>query len=139
MGADIPLHERLSAHGVRRTPQRVAILRTLAETSRAVGAAEVHRSARAHCAELGLTTVYRTLIALSDAGLVDVIDHHDGEATYRLCGERHHHHLVCEGCREVIELPECDLREIERAIATEHGFQIDSHELSFYGRCSACR
>ena len=133
------LIERLGERGLRRTPQRAAVLEALEHESRALGAAEVHRMAKTLCPELGLSTVYRTLWALSQSGLVDVIGHHEGEATYRLCGERHHHHLVCEGCREVVELPECDLRDIEGTIAANHGYRVDGHALSFYGRCAACR
>ena len=133
------LIERLGERGLRRTPQRSAVLEALEHESRALGAAEVHRMARTHCPELGLSTVYRTLWALSQSGLVDVIGHHEGEATYRLCGERHHHHLVCERCREVVELPECDLSAIEESIASSHGYRVDGHALSFYGRCAACQ
>ena len=57
----------------------------------------------------GLATVYRTLALLSDAGVVDVLSHHSGEQCYRLCGEAHHHHLVCERCHRVVEVEKCDL------------------------------
>lgn len=130
---------RLGERGLRRTPQRIAVLEVLEHESHALSAADVHRQARGHCPELGLSTVYRTLWAFSRSGLVDVIGHHDGEANYRLCGERHHHHLVCEGCRAVVELPECDLSVIEGEIARDHGYRVDGHALSFYGRCGDCR
>lgn len=131
--------DRLRARGLRRTPQRVAVLRALGDEDHALSAAEVHRLARAHCSELGLSTVYRTLWALTRAGLLDTIGHHEGEATYRLCSERHHHHLVCSACRRVEELPECDLSDLEGAIAREHGYRVDGHALSFYGLCAGCR
>jgi len=128
----------LADRGLRRTPQRVAVLRAL-DDGRALSAQAVHVRAREHCPELGLSTVYRTLIALTDAGLLDSIGQHDGEATYRLCGGHHHHHLVCTSCRRVEELEECDLTPIERRIATQHDFQVDGHTLTFHGLCGTCR
>ncbi|MBI2683892.1 MAG: transcriptional repressor [Actinobacteria bacterium] len=139
MASTARLFERLAERGLRRTPQRAAVLRALDAESCALGAHGVHVRAKDFCPELGLSTVYRTLWALSQAGLVDVIGHHEGEATYRLCGEAHHHHLVCAGCRQVVELEECDLSEIQRSIGVAHDFDVEGHELSFYGRCAACR
>ena len=131
--------ERLGERGLRRTPQRVAVLRALEADTHARSAADIHLRARKLCPEVGLSTVYRTLWSFSQAGLVDVIGHHEGEATYRLCGERHHHHLVCGVCRQVVELGDCGLGELQEAIARDHGYVVDGHELSFYGTCAACR
>lgn len=128
----------LADRGIRRTPQRVAVLTAL-EGGHALSAQEVFTRARATCPELGLSTVYRTLVALTDAGLLDTIGQHEGEATYRLCGGAHHHHLVCTNCRRVDELSECDLSRIEKRIARDHGFRIDGHTLTFHGLCGACR
>lgn len=106
---------------------------------RALSAQEVHERARGECAELGLSTVYRTLVSLADSGLIDAIGQHEGEATYRLCSGRHHHHLVCRECRRVIELSRCDLSPIEAEIARDHDFDVDGHSLTFHGVCAGCR
>jgi Fur family ferric uptake transcriptional regulator len=131
--------DRLKARGLKRTPQRVAVLKALGGGDHALSAAEVYRLARDHCPELGLSTVYRTLWALNEVGLLDTIGHHDGEATYRLCSERHHHHLVCSGCRRVEELPECDLSTLEASVGDEHGYRVEGHTLSFFGLCADCQ
>lgn len=128
----------LRQHGFRRTPQRVAVVHAL-EDGRALSAQEVHRRAREACPELGLSTVYRTLIALTDAGMLDAIGQHEGEATYRLCSGHHHHHLVCRSCRRVIELSRCDLSPIEAEISQEHDFDVEGHTVTFVGRCADCR
>jgi len=129
----------LADRGIRRTPQRVAVVRALEGRSEAMSASEVLREARAHCPELGLSTVYRTLDALNEVGLLDAIGRHDGEATYRICGGGHHHHLVCSRCRRVVVLPNCDLSAAEAQVAREHGFRVDGHTLSFHGVCADCR
>ena len=128
----------LTERGLRRTPQRMAVIRAL-DGGHALSAQEVFARARETCPELGLSTVYRTLLALADAGLLDAIGQHDGEATYRLCGGAHHHHLVCSQCRVVEELSECDLSPIEGQIAADTGFRVDGHTLTFYGVCRECQ
>jgi Fur family ferric uptake transcriptional regulator len=128
----------LRENGLRRTPQRVAVMHAL-QGGRALSAHEVHARAQGECAELGLSTVYRTLVSLADAGLIDTIGQHEGEATYRLCSGHHHHHLVCRECRTVIELSRCDLSPIEAEIAEDHDFEVDGHSLTFHGMCSTCR
>jgi len=127
----------LRDHGLRRTPQRRAVLDALMG-GRAMSAQEVHEAARVTTPELGLSTVYRTLITLSEAGVVDAIGQHDGEATYRLCSGGHHHHLICDTCRRVVELSECDLTAVQDAIAAEHGFSVTGHSLTFHGVCGDC-
>lgn len=116
----------------------MAVLRAL-DGGHALSAHEVFARARTSCPELGLSTVYRTLVALTDAGLLDAIGQHEGESTYRLCGGHHHHHLVCAECRRVEELSECDLSPIEERIASDTGFRVDGHTLTFHGLCRECR
>lgn len=130
--------EALQRTGLRRTPQRMAVLRAL-QGGRALSAHEVHERARGECPEVGLSTVYRTLVSLAEAGLIDPIGQHEGEATYRLCSGEHHHHLVCRSCRRVIELSRCDLSPIEAEIARDHDFDVDGHSLTFHGLCAECR
>ena len=50
--------------------------------------------------------------------------HHRGEACYRLCGEGHHHHLVCSGCHRVVELGDCELDPWLTDLTAEHGFTL---------------
>ncbi|CAB4334435.1 unannotated protein [freshwater metagenome] len=53
---------------------------------------------------IGLTTIYRSLQSLVNDKIVDVLRRDDGEAIYRLCGEAHHHHLVCKSCGDTVEI-----------------------------------
>jgi Fur family ferric uptake transcriptional regulator len=90
-------------------------------------------------ARVGLATVYRTLATLAENGVVDTLMHHRGEACYRLCGEGHHHHLVCSGCHRVVELGGCELDPWLADLAAEHGFALEGHTVEVSGRCPACR
>lgn len=120
------------------TPQRVAVLGAL-DGGRAMSAQEVHQAALDECPDMGLSTVYRTLLRFADAGVVDQIGQYEGEATYRRCSGEHHHHLVCDRCRAVIELSDCQLAYSHDSIAAEHGFDVHGHSVTFHGICHTCR
>src|SRR5579862_6426477 len=56
---------------------------------------------------LGRATVYRTVEVLLKEGLLDRVEFADGTHRYRVCGERHHHHVTCTRCHRVIEVETC--------------------------------
>ena len=131
-----PLLER---HGVRPTPRRIEVLAELSLERDDATAQELWSRLRQGNSTTGLATVYRTLALLSDAGVVDVLSHHNGEQCYRLCGEAHHHPLVCDRCHRVVEIEGCDLGEWMDRAAARHGFSATGHRVEVSGLCSDCR
>jgi Fur family transcriptional regulator, ferric uptake regulator len=128
----------LAARGVRATPRRVEVLTELVREPNDATAQGLHDRLRRRGKTVGLATVYRTLAVLAEQGIVDVLSHRHGELCYRLCGEGHHHHLVCSGCHRVVELGDCDLDAwLERAVAA-HGFRPTEHRLEVTGICADC-
>jgi Fur family transcriptional regulator, ferric uptake regulator len=121
------------------TRQRTAVADLLARVDGFRSAQELHELLRREGAAVGLTTVYRHLQALVDAGEVDVLRPGDGEAVYRRCGtDDHHHHLVCRLCGRSVEV---DGPEVERwleKVAASHGFVEVQHSVELFGTCAAC-
>ena len=69
-------HSRFSAllaeKGLRLTRQRESVAEAIVEAKGAFTAQELHDSLRASASDVGLTTVYRTLEILSEAGVVEL-------------------------------------------------------------------
>ena len=128
----------LTEHGLRPTRQRVAVLGALASRDDAT-AQQIHALLVDAGEHVGLATVYRTLASLTDSGVVDTLMHHRGETCYRLCGDGHHHHLVCSGCHRVVELGDCDLDPWLAGLAAQHGFAVEEHTVEVTGRCPSCQ
>ena len=80
------------------------VLSTLERAGGFASAQEVYKLMQREGEKIGLTTVYRSLQSLVDDKIVDVLRREDGEAIYRLCGEAHHHHLVCKSCGQTVEI-----------------------------------
>ena len=121
------------------TRQQVAIQAALDGAEGFRSAQELHASLRADGAGVGLTTVYRTLQSLAEAGEVDVLRTDDGESVYRRCdSDRHHHHLVCRSCGRSVEVEGPAVERWAERVASQHGFRDVSHTLEIFGRCADC-
>ena len=99
----------------------------------------LHQRLRRRRQRVGLATVYRALHDFAEAGVVDALPHSPGEACYRLCGEGHHHHLVCTSCHRVVEIGDCRVGGWLDQVAAAEGFVATGHSLEVVGLCEACR
>ena len=125
--------------GLRTTRQRTAVADVLSRIDGFRSAQDLHDLLRHEGASIGLTTVYRHLQALADAGQVDVLRTDDGEAVYRRCPtDAHHHHLVCRTCGRTVEVEGPAVERWADAVAADHGFSDVSHTLEIFGTCPGC-
>jgi Fur family ferric uptake transcriptional regulator len=125
--------------GVRVTRQRTAVADALERVDGFRSAQDLHDMLRRDGASVGLTTVYRHLQALADAGQVDVLRTDDGEAVYRRCPTAdHHHHLVCRSCGRSVEVDGPEVESWAARTAERHGFRDVSHTVEVFGTCGSC-
>ena len=122
----------------RRTRQRTAVDAILAGRDDFRTAQEIHDDLRRLGERVGLTTVYRTLQAMTESGELDVLRTADGETAYRRCSTGHHHHLVCRSCGRTVEVSGPAVEKWANAVAEQHGFRDVSHDLEIFGTCGNC-
>jgi len=128
-----------AARTQRSTRQRAAVSAMLDVLSEFRSAQEIHEQLRRTGDGIGLTTVYRTLQNLADAGEVDVLRTGTGEAVYRRCTTAdHHHHLVCRSCGLTVEIDGPAVETWAQRVAEQHGFSELSHTAEIFGLCSSC-
>ena len=123
---------------VRATRQRTAIAELLGGLNDFRSAQDIHHQLRSQGDGIGLSTVYRTLQTLAEAGEVDVIQTGDGESVYRKCSGVHHHHLVCRSCGHTVEVAGPAVEQWADKMADENGFSDVSHTLEIFGTCADC-
>ena len=125
--------------GYKITPQRRAILNTIALSHDHLTPAAIYEKVRVEHPDIGLVTVYRTLDILADLGLICEV-HAGGNCRSYLMRRpaEHHHHLICSECGAVEDFTDCALSQLEQRIAQQTNFEIDGHLLEFTGRCPAC-
>lgn len=123
----------------RSTRQRAAVAAALAQVDEFRSAQDLHDILKHQGDSVGLTTVYRTLQSLADAGEVDVLRTHDGEAVYRRCSTGdHHHHLVCRVCGKAVEVEGPAVEKWADSVAASHGFVDVDHTVEIFGTCAEC-
>lgn len=136
------LKEELKKKGYKLTPQRRAIVDTIiANEGKHLTAEEIYDEVKIACPEIGLATVYRTILLLEEMGIVYKLDLNDGCSRYELAhiNETHrHHHLVCNNCGKVIEVQDDLLEDLEVQIEKVYKFKILDHSVKFFGVCDCC-
>jgi Fur family transcriptional regulator, ferric uptake regulator len=131
---------KVAPTSMRITRQRAAVLATLGSADGFVSAQDLHALIRRRRGRVGLSTVYRTLSTLSDAGQVHVIRSESGESLFGHCSpaDSHHHHLRCRRCGRTTELSNDGLEEWVESVGNRHGFTNLTHECEVHGLCPAC-
>jgi Fur family transcriptional regulator, ferric uptake regulator len=125
--------------GLRPTRQRVAVIEALGGKERPITAQSLHREVGRRAGGPGLATVYRTLRAMAESGLVETFEAGEGEVGYKLCDAVHHHHLICDRCGQMVTIPSCEVEDWARVVARRRGFAVTGHRADIYGLCEKCR
>ena len=130
---------RLSEKGYRMTPQREMILSAIESSHDHVSAEEIYARVVAKYPHVNISTVYRTLELLKKLGMVYEINLGEGRIRYHAEGSGHHHHLVCQGCGQVIDIEEEGLSSLRDLLLRDYGFSADLRHLGIFGLCETCR
>ena len=126
----------LKSHQLRVTKIRLAILEALSKSA----AAQPYSQLQEQLSDFDRTTLYRTLLALIDKGLIHKALEENGETYYALCAtctthehQHDHVHFRCTSCGEVtcVHLSE----DIKIALPHLHIQQVD---ITAKGTCQAC-
>ncbi|MFN2147647.1 MAG: Fur family transcriptional regulator [Anaerolineales bacterium] len=134
------LAEALRARGYRVTAQRTIILETIAHMGGHLSAQQVYQEAQRRLPGLNLTTVYRTVESLQQAGMIDTFSTSLEPLQFALRDGTHPHaHLVCRSCGAIGELDAQQLVPLQNLVQREADFEIDIHHLTLEGLCAKCR
>jgi Fe2+ or Zn2+ uptake regulation protein len=127
----------LRDHGLRVTPQRLAVLRAVSDAPHATADA-VTESVRGEIGSISAQTVYDALGALTDKGLLRRIQPAGSPARYEDRVGDNHHHLICRVCERMVDV-DCAVGDAPCLQAAEDsGYEIDEAEVVYWGRCPDC-
>lgn len=130
----------LSKAGLRVSPGRLKVLRTVVHTHGHFAAEEIVKICRKSNLKVSRATVYRSMRELLEAGVIRETafgeKHQHFEHVY---DEKLHHHAHCIRCHGNIEFPDLHEDDRYRPILEKEGFKILGHEMHFYGICRKCQ
>jgi Fur family ferric uptake transcriptional regulator len=127
----------LRAAGLRRTTKRAAILTALADAQGHLHIGELVARLREAGAPHDYSTVWRTVLTLSDPGLAHV-PYDDGVPAYGL-SDRPHHHAVCTDCGTVVEIPASAMDHVVSAAQQATGLALADGGVHLSGRRPGCQ
>jgi Fur family ferric uptake transcriptional regulator len=122
------------------TEQRRLVLDALAGADDHVSAEEIFDRIRSEHPNVNMSTVYRTLEALEEAGIVYHSHLGHGMSQWHVELEHEgHQHLVCEECGTVQRIPLEAFLPYQRALFERYGFRADPRHFAVFGRCAGCQ
>ena len=128
---------KIRSHGGRVTSSRLSVIATIVESDGHISAEEIFDRVQLQNSDIHLSTVYRTLEALENIGVVEHVHLGHGKAVYHL-EEDLHQHLVCENCGAITEAPKDISKHLELELEARLGFHTRAHHFSILGLCKDC-
>lgn len=140
---DETIREYLSDRDIRYTGGRRAVVRALQIAGGPQSAAELHQLVRY---AIPLSSLYRSLATLEEAGLLSLHRGQGKVARYELAEwlSGHHHHVVCLECGAMGDFQlevqaEEQLLDLVANAGRKAGYQVRGHSLEVEGLCRSCR
>lgn len=135
----MPIAELFKKHGIKATPQRMAIYNMLLTTKQHPNVEMIYKALEKDYPTMSLATVYKTVDMLKKAGLIQELTDIAFTSRYD-ANTAPHPHIICLSCNRVddidVDLP-INYNLIE-SIDKITGFSTQSYQLYFYGYCPDC-
>jgi len=130
-------NDELKKAGLKVTLPSVKLLAILQNPdNQHVSAEEVYKILLEQHEEIGLATVYRVLNQFDDAGIITRHHFEGGKSVFELTQKKHHDHLVCLKCGNVVEFEDDVIETRQSDIAKAHNIKLTNHSLYLYGECN---
>ncbi len=129
----------LKTKGLSSTRQRKTILDEVFRNHNHFEADDIVEALRKKNSRVSRATVYRTLAHLESCKLIRKVDLGHGHSHFEhTFGHRHHEHLYCNNCGNLMEFNDPALEDRIEKIAASHGFTITNHAVQIFGICKKC-
>jgi Fur family transcriptional regulator, ferric uptake regulator len=126
------IEEACISRGMRMTGQRRVIARVIGNAHDHPDVEELYRRASKIDDKISISTVYRTVRLLEDAGIIERHDFREGRARYEQVPDEHHDHLIDLRTGKVTEFRSEEIEKLQEAIARKLGYKLVDHRLELY-------
>lgn len=126
--------------GGRLTSTRLAILEAVCDMTGHFIPEDLAHALERRGRQVSLTTLYRNMPLLVEAGIVDqTCISEGGPVRYERTVGQHHDHLICSRCGRKIEFSYPAIDVLQEEVARSHGFVLERHHLELIGVCPDCQ
>lgn len=131
----------LKTNTLKFTKQRELILKFLYENSEHYTPEDIYTLIKNENPDIniGIATVYRTLTLLEESGIASSISFGAQGKKYELGLKKHHDHLICTACGDIIEFFDETIETQQEQIADKFNFKMTGHTMKIVGLCENCQ
>ena len=134
------LAEQMEQRGLRSTSQRRLVCDVFFRSAGHHSVDDLLALVHKKDPKVGYATVYRTLKLLVECGLANERRFGDALTRFEVTDhERHHDHLICVGCDEIVEFEDREIERLQDELADRHGYILVRHKHELYGLCKSCQ
>ncbi len=123
--------ERCQALGMRLSRQRRAILELLWDCQEHLSARQIYDRLNRQGKDIGHTSVYQNLEALSEQGIIECLERADGRLYGNISDT--HSHVNCLDTDKILDVHVQLPPELLASIEAETGVKITNYRIDFYG------
>jgi Fur family ferric uptake transcriptional regulator len=131
----------LKENSLKFTKQRELVLKFLYENDGHFTPEDIYTLLKEQYPEvnIGIATVYRTLTLLETSQIASSISFGVQGKKYELGLKKHHDHLICTQCGDIIEFFDETIENRQEEIAKKFNFQMTDHTMKIIGLCENCQ
>lgn len=129
--------ERCQALGMRLSRQRRYILELLWQHQGHLSAREIYDRLNQQGREIGHTSVYQNLDALSEQGIIECVERADGRLYGHLSDS--HSHVNCLDTNEIIDIDVTLPADLIQQIEARTGVTITDYRIDFFGTTASTK
>ncbi|MDF0728219.1 Fur family transcriptional regulator [Cytobacillus sp. S13-E01] len=124
----------LKERGLRITPQRLLILKTIISLNGHPTVDDIH----SHIPYISVATIYNNIKLFVKLQILKELPYGNGLSKYELY-KSNHYHVICERCGGIIDFKYPNLEEVEQVALKLTNFKVHSHHFEIYGECATCQ
>ena len=123
--------ERCQSLGMRLSRQRRYILELLWQVKEHLSARDIYDRLNRLGREIGHTSVYQNLEALSEQGIIECVERSDGRLYGHISSS--HSHINCTDTNQIIDIKIELPKELIAQVEAESGVKIADYRIDFFG------
>lgn len=136
------LKNTIKKNGLKYTKQKETIFLAILNSSEHLNAEDIYRLilVKDKNNQIGLSTIYRTLIFLEDNKLISSLYlKNTNIKKFETNLKEHHDHIICTKCDKIIEFVNDKIENEHKKLVKKYDFILENHSMILYGICKECQ
>lgn len=130
----------LSRKGLKYTYEREHIYEEIQRIEKHFNADSLYERFKKRGERIARATVYRNLPVLLEAGVIQKSAGNGKRDFYeKTSAKGHHDHMVCLGCKKILEFHSDELENLQEKLSKEYKFKLVFHDHRLFGYCEKCQ